>query len=84
MPKHWLLGEETHFGRGYFSLLTFEQKTAALSYARSTYGLTASEMQALRAGRVEFFEIPGRAQALQCIALELVGCDCRQPEVHDG
>jgi hypothetical protein len=83
MPRHWLIGEETHFGRGYFSIQRFGQKRAALAYARDEYNLRPAEVEALRAGRVEFFEVPGRAQQVECIALELVGCSCGEPEVHD-
>jgi len=84
MSKHWLVGEETHFGRGYFSIQRFDHKRAAVAYARDEYNLKPAEVRALRDGRVEFFAVPGRAQEVECIALELVGCTCRQPEVHDG
>ena len=83
MPRHWLIGEETHFGRGYYSLQRFPTKRAALTYARDEYALKPAEVEALGYGRVEFFIVPGRAQEAQCIALELVGCSCKEPEVHD-
>lgn len=83
MPKHWLIGEETHFGRGYFSIQRFATKRDAITYARDEYGLKSAEVEALGYGRVEFFGVPGRAQKLKCIALELVGCSCKEPEVHD-
>lgn len=81
---HWLLGEETHFGRGYFSLSRFNTKADALKHARTEYGLNGREHAELRLGRVDFFSRPGRAQEVGCIALELVGCECETPEVHDG
>lgn len=83
MKAHWLLGQETHFGRGYFALACFESRRDALSEARNFLTLKKSELAALsEAGRVEFSL--ERARELRLVALELVSCDCATPEVHDG
>lgn len=83
MPRpHWILGTETHVGRGYFACRCFEFKSEALTEARDGWMLKKSEMVALRKeGRVDF--ALKRARELQCIALELVSCRCPTPEVHD-
>lgn len=79
---HWLLGIETHVGRGYFSLSRHETRREALAHARDIHTLRKSEMEALSwEGRVELSL--SRARELACIAIELVSCDCGTPEVHD-
>lgn len=82
MPRpHWILGSETHFGRGYFACQCFAFKSEALTEARDGWMLRKSEMADLRKGRVEF--VLRRAQELKCVALELVSCRCETPEVHN-
>ncbi len=81
MPRpHWILGNETHAGRGYFGMQCFELKRDALTEARE-WGLSHKQARELaKRGRLELPVIHAKRWGYS--AIELIPCYCQDESVH--